>query len=322
MLMMRIPLILIFILVASTGYCQFPSGQDLAIIRSKEDSLKEIAPKIIMGREAAERFRSDSLFTRVFVRALRQKNSFHYPFDSILNISKLYAPDSSFRIFTWQVVKDESMARRHGAIQMNTPDGSLKLYPLIDKTSIIGSPIDTVTSNDSWIGAIYYKIIQKEHNGKSYYTLLGYDENTMRSTMKRIEVLHFENNGKPVFGGPFFSFREDSLKKPDQARYWIEYKKGGNASLQFDEEMDLIIYDHLIPENGEAEKKYTFIPDGDYEGFKWKDGKWVHVDKVFTFKLKDGEAPAPIPLGEDKFGTKPTIPPPPPPPVKKKKNQD
>jgi hypothetical protein len=199
-------------------------------------------------------------------------------------------------------VKDESLARRHGAIQMKTQDGSLKLFPLIDKTSLIGSPMDTVTNHETWIGAIYYKIIKTQYQGKSYYTLLGYDEHSMRSTMKRIEVLHFDNSGKPVFGGPFFSFREDSVKKRDQARFWIEYKKDGNARLQFDDELDMILYDHLIPENGESDKRYTYIPDGDYEGFKWKDGKWVHVDKVFTFKLKDGEAPAPMPLGDDKFG--------------------
>jgi hypothetical protein len=73
--------------------------------------------------------------------------------------------------------------------------------------------------------------------------------------------------------------------------------------------MNMILYDHLIPENGETGKRYTYIPDGDYEGFKWKDGKWVHVDKVFTFKLKDGEAPTPVPLGDDKFGnTAPPVP--------------
>ena len=49
-------------------------------------------------------------------------------------------------------------------------------------------------------------------------------------------------------------------------------------------------------------KKYTFIPDGDYEGFKWQDGKWVHIDKVFTYKLRDGEAPVGMPLTEDKLG--------------------
>jgi len=287
---------------------------DLATLRSKEDSMKMIAPKIVMARDAAERFRSDSLFTRLLVRALKEPNSFYYPFDSILNISRLYAPDSTFRIFTWQVVKDETMARRHGAIQMRTNDGSLKLFPLIDKTILIESQQDTVTSPESWIGAIYYKIIKTKQDNKNYYTFLGYDENSMRSTKKRVEVMYFDESGKPVFGGPFFSFQEDSLKKPVQSRFWIEYKKEGNARMQFDEDLDMIVYDHLIPENGEKNKQYTYIPDGDYEGFKWKNGKWVHVDKIFNFALKDGEAPAPAPLTEDKFGNKGN----PPPPKKKK----
>lgn len=318
MLYLRIWFMVVMVACFLHGNSQNMSTRDLDLIRAKEDSLKLIGPKIVMAREASERFRSDSLFTRMLVRALRTPYSFQYPFDSVQNMSKLYAPDSSFRIFTWQVVKDESLARRHGAIQMKTPDGSLKLFPLIDKTSLIGSPIDTVTNHETWIGAIYYKIIKTQYQGKSYYTLLGYDEHTMRSTMKRIEVLHFDNNGKPLFGGPFFSFREDSVKKKDQARFWIEYKKDGNARLQFDDELDMILYDHLIPENGESDKRYTYIPDGDYEGFKWKDGKWVHVDKVFTFKLKDGEAPAPMPLGDDKYGGSPAPAGPEKKPVKKK----
>lgn len=312
----RISVLALFVcLLAGGAIAQQGKNLDLASLRSKEDSLKKIAPVIVMGREAGERFRADSHFTRLLVRALKLPYSFHYPFDSIQNISRLYAPDSSFRIFTWQVVKDETMARRHGAIQMRTPDGSLKLYPLIDKTLLIDAQNDTITGPDAWIGAIYYRIVKTKHNNTSYYTFLGYDEHSMRSTKKRIEVMYFDAQGKPVFGGPFFSFREDSLKKPDQARFSIEYKKEGNARMQFDDEMDMIIYDHLIPENGEKNKLYTYIPDGDYEGFKWKDGKWVHIDKVFNFALKDGEAPTPVPLKEDKFGNKET---PANPPKKKK----
>ena len=37
--------------------------------------------------------------------------------------------------------------------------------------------------------------------------------------------------------------------------------------------------------------KETYIPDGDFQGFKWENGQWVHVDKVFNYKLKDGEYP-------------------------------
>ncbi|MFN5476141.1 MAG: hypothetical protein ACK57D_06200 [Sphingobacteriales bacterium] len=305
MAIIRISILLLLLsLGRMSSIAQPGKTTNLAQLKEKEDSLKAIAPNIVMAREAGDRFRADSHFTRLLVRALKVPHSFNYPFDSILNISRLYAPDSSFRIFTWQVVKDESMARRHGAIQMKTADGSLKLFPLIDKTLMVENQNDTITGPEAWIGAIYYKIVKTQHEGKNFYTFLGYDEHSMRSTKKRIEVMHFDTQGKPVFGGPYISFQEDSLRKPTQARFAIEYKKDGNARLQFDQDMDMIIFDHLIPENGEKNKLYTYIPDGDYEGFKWKSGKWVHVDKVFNFALKDGEVPLPSPLTEDKFGNK------------------
>ena len=37
--------------------------------------------------------------------------------------------------------------------------------------------------------------------------------------------------------------------------------------------------------------------DGDYEGFRWQNGKWVHIEKVFEEQqLKDGQAPMPKPF--------------------------
>lgn len=297
-------MLVISILFVSPGYAQRYSRADLPALRGREDSLTGLSRVIVEGREAAERFRADSAFTRMLVRALKTPHSFDYPFDSLLTISRLYAPDSSFRIFTWQVIRDESLHRRHGAIQMRTADGSLKLFPLIDRGHLISSPADTVTSHDWWIGSIYYRIVKKEYQGKAFYTLLGYDEHTMRSTRKRMEILTFDNAGQPRFGGNFISFKNDTLRRTPQARFWIEYKKDGNARMQYDPELDLIIYDHLISESNEPSKKYTYIPDGDYEGFKWVDGQWVHIEKVFTQKLKDGEAPVVAPLTEDKLGNK------------------
>lgn len=300
-------------------------AQDARIkeLRLREDSLRTVSDRIVNGREPADRFRSDSLFTRMLVRALKVPGSFSYPFDSLSTISRIYAPDSAFRIFTWQVVRDEGMHRRHGAIQMRTADGMLKLFPLIDRSFLIKGQADTVANNEWWIGSIYYKVILKKLNGKDVYTLLGYDENTIRSTKKRIEVLTFDASGQPVFGGRWFTFPKDTVKRADQSRFWIEYKKDGNARMQWDEELDMIIFEHLIPENNEPQKKYTYIPDGDYEGFKWANGKWEHIEKVFTFKLQDGQAPVGNPVHESKFGDpNPGDTQPPPgskPPVKKKK---
>lgn len=289
---------LVFIGMSIDLSAQLNSDQ-LSILQTKEDSLNPIAKSIVQSEDVSIRFRSDSLFTRMLVRALRTPYSFEYPFDSLVTISRLYAPDSSFRIFTWQVSKDENVHRRHGAIQIKTNDGSLKLFPLIDRSNLIVNQQDTITNNQWWIGSIYYKIILKEHLGKKYYTLLGYDEHSIRSTRKRIEVMYFNEQQLPVFGGQFFDFSQDSIPQRHRSRYWIEYKKNGNARMLYDEEMDLIMVEHLISETGEPAKKYTLIPDGDYEAFKWVNGKWQHIEKVFTFKLEDGQAPAEVPLNKE-----------------------
>jgi hypothetical protein len=277
------------------------SKEDRTILLEKQDSLSSLGLKLVEAQEAGDRFRADSLFTRVLVRSLKVKNSFYFPFDSLITISRIYSPDSAFRVFTWQVSKDENTHRRHGAIQIKTAEGNLKLFPLVDRSYMIENQVDTITNNEWWIGSIYYKIIKKDFQGKPFYTMLGFDENSIRSTKKRIEVMHFNESGLPVLGGNFFSFAKDTIPKKSQSRFWIEYKKDGNGRVLYDEDLDIIIYDHLISETNEPAKKYTFIPDGDYEAFKWINGQWQHIEKVFTSKLKDGEAPVEKPVTESKL---------------------
>jgi hypothetical protein len=275
------------------------SAPDLKLLKKKEDSLKLLSLQIIQGRNAGDRFMADSEFTRIFVRALKIRNSFHYHFDSLQTISKLSPPDSSFKIFTWQMVINDNVVRQHGAIQMRTADGSLKLFPLIDKSDITTNMRDTVANNFGWIGAVYYRIIQTSAAGKNYYTLLGYDENNIRSNKKVIEVLTFEN-GEPIFGGKYFNFSDAPELKQDPGRIILEFKKNAGPRLVYDKEQDMIVYEHLVSETGEAQKKYTYVGDGDYEGLKWSDGKWVHVNKVFNLVTKEGQEPIPLPIRDDK----------------------
>ena len=257
----------------------------------KEDSLKTVADNMINAEDPARRFRSDSVFVRMLIRSLKLPYSYYFPFDSVHTVSQLYAPDSSFRIFTWQLKRDEYVYIQKGAIQINTPDGSLKLFPLFDASMFTSKPADSVRTRQNWIGAVYYRIIQKVYNNKKYYTLLGFDDFSVSSNRKWMEVLTFNDREEPVLGGPYVSFKEDSLKKGVQTRFNIEYKKEARTTFNYNPEMDMIVYDHLISETEEPGKKDTYIPDGDFEGFKWKDGAWVHVDKVFNFSLKDGESP-------------------------------
>jgi hypothetical protein len=283
-----------FLLIGNYSFAQLTSSERKDL-QKKEDSLKAFSLQLIQGRTATDRFTADSQFTKMFVRALKIKNSFYYPFESLVTISKLVPEDSSFKIFTWQMVVNDYITRQHGAIQMRTADGSLKLFPLIDKSDVTQNPEDTIGNNFGWMGAVYYKLIETHSFGKDYYTLLGYDENNINSNKKVIEILTF-NDGEPMFGGSYFSFQDNSVIKKYRARYIMEYKKNASPRLTYDPDQDMIIYEHLISETGEPQKKYTYIPDGDYEGLKWRDGKWVHIEKVFTQKTPEGQEPVPQPV--------------------------
>lgn len=269
---------------------QVISSADKKILRVKEDSLQQIARFMILDSLEVGRLLAYKDFVPVLLRALKVKNSFYYPFDSVLGISKLYAPDSSFRIITWYIEIDDYRGYQKGLIQHNTKDGSLKLNILFDNSEWADNKHSKICRDTNWIGAVYYNMIKTQHQGKNYYTLFGIDREGLRSQKKWIDVLSFDEKRNPIFGGGF-SFKEDSIIKPTQSRFSIEYKKEARTYVNYEPELKLILFDHLISETEEPEFPWTFVPDGDYEGFKWQNGQWVHVDKVFNYKLEDGQAP-------------------------------
>ncbi|MEO7923150.1 MAG: hypothetical protein ABIR30_05685 [Chitinophagaceae bacterium] len=281
-------------------YSQKITAADMKKLRAKEDTLSEYSWYLNTDTLPEDRMIADSAFTKTLVRALQIRNSFYFPFDSVLGISKLYAPDTSFRIITWNISFDDYYSRQRGAIQFRTADGSLKLIPLRDVSEFTGKPEDSVRTRSNWIGAMYYNMVKTQFKGKNYYTLFGFDNNNAQSTMKWIEVLSFNEKNEPVFGGPFFTYEKDSIPKPPKYRFNLEFKKGTRVLVNYIPDLQMILVDHLVSETDQPELAWTMIPDGDQEGFKWENGKWVHIDKVFTFKLQDGQAPVGDPLLDPK----------------------
>ena len=284
----------LFIIHVSAIAQSFPPA-DYKQLLKKQDSLKILSDKIVSGINPSDRFRADSVFTKTLVRALKTNHSFNFRLDSLSAISKLYAPDSSFRIITWQMVINDNIIRQHGAIQLKTTDGSLKLFPLIDKSDITQNMSDTIANHFGWMGAVYYKIIGTNYQGRNYYTLLGYDENNIRSNKKIIEILSFEK-GQPVFGARQFSIASGFGYNNKMARFIMEYKKQASPRLTYDADLSMIVFEHLISESNQPNKKWTLVGDGDYEGFKWIDGRWVYVNKVFNEVTAEGKEPVPMPI--------------------------
>ena len=80
----------------------------------------------------------------------------------------------------------------------------------------------------------------------------------------------------------------------------MEYKKEAGPSLNYDDELKMIVMEHLISESNEPNKKWTLVGDGDYEGLRWIGGKWVYISKIFNEVTPEGLPPTPQPIRDDK----------------------
>jgi hypothetical protein len=266
---------------------------NLLYLQKLNDSLGKEGIHILDEIMPVNRIKSDSLFTRMLVRGLLIPYSFYFPFDSVVTAPILYPQDSSFRIITWHYTLNDADFRQKGVLQINTPDGSPKFFPLFDVSDYTDEPQDSIRDNKNWIGAVYYKILQHEWQGKNIYSLIGYDENNSLTTRKWIETLTFGENGEPLFGGNYFRIPYNNTFTKGSRRYLMEYKSGSRARLNYDDEEGMIIMDFLVSETGEPDKRYTLVPGGDYSGFKWKNGAWEYIPRLDVEMLGDGNEPHP-----------------------------
>jgi hypothetical protein len=200
--------ILIIVLSGLSAEAQLSSA-NRQLLQQKQDSLQELCYKMVNADLSKDRMDAGNAFIPRLVKALEIKGSFHFPFDSLKQVSIIYDEDSAFRIFTWGIALSDIRYRFYGALQMNTPDGELKLFPFFDNTGYTQNK-DTVTSNKAWIGALYYNVVKTKHAGETYYTLMGWGGYSFRSNEKLLDVLTFKN-GEPVFGAPIFNFKKDSV---------------------------------------------------------------------------------------------------------------
>jgi hypothetical protein len=286
------------------------SKQALSKLTKAEDSLRLLSNIWMFDTLSLEnRKKACYQFIPKLLGALKTENSFYYPFDSLKPVAKIYAPDSSFRIFTWQLHYPKGSFRYYGFIQMRS--SALKLFPLKDLRDTLPFHTQQILTPENWYGCVYYNIIKQTINRQNYYTLFGFEAADFASRRKIVEILHFDEQQKPVFGAPIFYLTDSSKNKINDtlSRFFIEYKWNACPTLNYDKELELIVFDHLAPLDPKGQGAFfTYVPDGTYEGFKWFKDHWKWLHTVFTFAInEDDNPPIPVPL----FGTpkkQPTLP--------------
>ena len=82
-------------------------------------------------------------------------------------------------------------------------------------------------NNKNWIGAIYYQVtMRKNIRAENTTRCLDLMTTIFNKHKKWIEILTFNENNEPVFGGEYFVYKDETIKPLNPvSAFCLEYKK-------------------------------------------------------------------------------------------------
>jgi hypothetical protein len=241
-----------------------------------ENNLSLLRDSTIKAENDSIRIAYNNRFTDVFEQALLLPESFEYSFGKLQNIGVLPSPDNKIRLINWNLPMDDGTHVYYCYLQYLPKKGEYKLFKLNDKSADIQGPEYKSLDDKKWFGVLYYEIIPVKEKKNTWYTLLGWDGNDRVTTKKIIDVLYFDNSGKPKFGDDVFE-----LPKVRKKRIVFEFSAEVVMSLKYHPQKNMIIFDNLSPLNPGLEgQKQFYGPDMTYDALVWEKGKWVYKQDI------------------------------------------
>lgn len=271
--------------------------------RAHEDSLKGLLRQITETEHDFERLSRNLKFKTYFEQVLLKEHSFEYPFDSLTTVSRLKAPDGSFRIITWYVPLDNSQFEYFGFFQSEKSRGEgYELFTLTDQSENIENLEFETLDHENWYGTYYTDLIHKRHQRKDYYILLGWRGDNPLTRKRTIEPLRIRGRGRPSFGEPVFRYKDNRHR-----RIIFEYSARVSMTIRYEAHpvegsrrpVDLIIFDRLAPTHSFLQGHYQFYyPETNiFDGFAFDEGRWIfHAD---IDARNPRRRPVPLPLPPD-----------------------
>ena len=293
MIMRRLIATMLLVTMAVTAV----QAQDKAIMSQHQKRLAALLELATTAPTDNERYLASEQAVGELSAALEEESSERWQWQLPRVASVLTSPDGLLRIFTWAVVRDNGEFECFGAIQFyNDREEEYQYLLLNDKSEEIMNREESLLSASNWFGAIYQDIIQTSHNGKTYYTLLGWNGVDNLTERKVIEPVIFRG-GLPQFGAPLFR-RERNLR-----RIVLEYRNDAMVNLSYEEQFvedvqrdrvkvkgtnryrtvekrkqhkeKMIIFDEVEPQVPGMEGLFQYyVPSGLELAYAFVDGKW------------------------------------------------
>lgn len=293
---------MIFISVMLFGVA-YGNAQNRDVMSAYEKELQPLLEKIVGAPTDNERYNANEQFVQLMYEALSYEDAFYWKWNFGTSVSVLTSTDRQFRIITWPVVRDNGEYECFGFVQSYNPKSEqYDVYILNDKSDELVSLNEVVLEPENWLGSVYQELVETKHDGKVFYTLIGWTGVNALVQRKVIEPICFRtNSSKPQFGQALFR-REKNLRRlvleySRNAMVNVRYdeqlvrtyenkkikRKGRTINMQVpkDEKMKMILFDEIAPmvPGMEGLPQY-YVPTGTEMAYIFNNGRWELRDNA------------------------------------------
>ncbi|MFT6167260.1 MAG: hypothetical protein ACJAV5_000004 [Vicingaceae bacterium] len=259
-------------LLAQTGDLDQSGNQNI-----DQDKIEALASAVLQEIPAGEKDSINELLKNELSFTLTQESAFRYSFDRVKSLSILTSPDSTFRIFNWEITYLDGTNRYECLLLKKLKnENSLEVLQPLDSIFKKEALENQQLGVDNWLPALYYKIVPVKSRFQTFYTLLAWDGNDLLTNKKYIEVLWFDKTGQTNFGAPIF--RDNRSVK---SRVIFEFGGQHAMNLNFEEEIERISFSHLAPPSSNLEGIYEYYgADITFDAYQWKGNYWQLINEV------------------------------------------
>jgi hypothetical protein len=246
------------------------------------DSLNYYGLQLTNADNDSDRVLANTQFYNLLSRTLNAQKQLNNPIkDSVKILSQLLSTDGKLCVYTWALPATDETYKYFGFVHL-VEKKKLSLHKLIDKSDEITSLENALLNNTRWWGCVYYKMVEKQSKGVTYYTLLGWDGNDATSNKKVIELLSVGSNGLLKMGASLFYYPKEKITK---RRVVFEYNDQAVMTLRYEALRDEIVFDGLSPSEERFKGNYAFYgPDMSFDSFQFKNGKWQYTPQIDILK--------------------------------------
>ncbi len=270
-----------FILLKVYSQC-FGQGVELLNLQNRINAIAIMSTHIIQHPLQEARKKTSFAVADSLDLILNNPKSFLLNFDSFKTISVLKSDDNKIKILSFNYVSDSGYYTVFGFLLCNAKYYKNYFFRLLPNTMPLDSNAQEL-DHESWNAALYYSIFTFKARKKCHYLLTGFNGGTPWLASKTIEVLKLEKDGTPVFGAPvFFPLKQSKAKY----RLLFKYSSQAYMTCRIEPKEQMIVISHLVPVRAEKSKNYEYyVPDGTYDYFKFKKGKWLQFEMLEDFQM-------------------------------------